>query len=101
MGSPPPLRDLRNALSKNDIVIVQPPGFTPDLIRNEFKPAPNHFALGQRPAVEGAIVAIDPHTGRLLAMSGGYNYADSNSIERCRRCGNPVRRLSLLSISPL
>ena len=66
---PPPLRDLRKALSKDDIVIVQPPGFTPDLIRNGFEPAPNHFALGQRPDVEGAIVALDPHTGRLLAMS--------------------------------
>ena len=31
---PPPLRDLREALQVNDIVIVQPPGFTPDLIRN-------------------------------------------------------------------
>ena len=74
---PPPLRDLRKALSKDDIVIVQPPGFTPDLIRNGFEPAPNYFALGQRPDVEGAIVALDPHTGRLLAMSGGYNYAES------------------------
>ena len=31
---PPPLNDLRQALAVNDIVIVQPPGFTPDLIRN-------------------------------------------------------------------
>ena len=91
---PPPLRDLRNALSENDIVIVQPPGFTPDLIRNEFKPAPNHFALGQRPAVEGAIVALDPHTGRLLAMSGGYNYADSEfnrAVQAMRQPGSAFK----------
>ena len=74
---PPPLQDLRNALAVNDIVIVQPPGFTPDLIRNGFVPKSDDFALGQRPAVEGAIVAMDPHTGRLLAMTGGYNYAES------------------------
>jgi penicillin-binding protein 1A len=74
---PPPLRDLREALQVNDIVIVQPPGFTPDLIRNGFVPEQDDFALGQRPATEGAIVAMDPHTGRLLAMAGGYNHAES------------------------
>ena len=74
---PPPLRDLRRALKANDIVIVQPPGFTPDLIRDGFIPKSNDFALSQRPAVEGAVVAMDPHTGRLLAMAGGYNYAES------------------------
>jgi len=76
-GVRPPLRDLRKALKVNDIVIVQPPGFTPDLIRDGFVPDSHDFALGQRPAVEGAIVAMDPHTGRLLAMAGGYNYAES------------------------
>ena len=74
---PTPLSNLRNALKINDIVIVQPPGFTPDLIRGGYVPDSNHFALGQRPAVEGAIIAMDPHTGRLLAMTGGYNYAES------------------------
>ena len=73
---PAPLRDLRDALSPRDIVIVQP-AFTPDLIRNGFTPGRDDFALGQRPAVEGAIIAMDPHTGRMLAMVGGYNYAES------------------------
>jgi len=91
---PPPLEDLRHALSKGDIVIVQPPGFTPDLIRGDFKPAPNHFALGQRPDVEGAIVALDPHTGRLLAMSGGYNYAESEfnrAVQAMRQPGSAFK----------
>ena len=91
---PPPLRDLRNALSKNDIVIVQPPGSTPDLIRNNFKPAKNHFALGQRPDVEGAIVALDPHTGRLLAMSGGYNFAETEfnrAVQAVRQPGSAFK----------
>jgi len=30
------------------------------------------YRLRQIPAVDGAVVAIDPHTGRVLAMSGGY-----------------------------
>ena len=35
------------------------------------------FGLRQIPAVEGAIVALDPHTGRVLAMTGGYDHARS------------------------
>jgi len=35
------------------------------------------YALRQSPEVEGAIVAIDPHTGRVLAMTGGFSYARS------------------------
>jgi penicillin-binding protein 1A len=34
-------------------------------------------ALRQIPEIEGALVALDPHTGRILAMSGGYDYAKS------------------------
>jgi len=74
---PPPLKDLRDALAVGDIVMVQPPAATPDLIRDGFEPGPRDMSLSQRPLVEGAIVALDPHTGRLLAMSGGYSYGDS------------------------
>jgi penicillin-binding protein 1A len=35
------------------------------------------YALRQLPKVEGALVAIDPHTGRVLAMQGGFSYARS------------------------
>ncbi|WP_425450445.1 penicillin-binding protein 1A [Virgifigura deserti] len=35
------------------------------------------FGLRQIPAIGGAIVALDPHTGRVLAMSGGWSYATS------------------------
>ncbi len=33
-----------------------------------------HYALRQVPEVNGAVVAIDPHTGRVLAMVGGFSY---------------------------
>ena len=45
--------------------------------RGDFIPNPNDYALGQIPTVEGALVAMDPHTGRILAMVGGYNYKTS------------------------
>ena len=35
------------------------------------------FALRQLPDIQGALVAMDPHTGRVLAVSGGYSFAMS------------------------
>jgi penicillin-binding protein 1A len=36
-----------------------------------------NYGLRQVPEVNGAIVAMDPHTGRVLALSGGFSYASS------------------------
>ncbi|MBT6911518.1 MAG: penicillin-binding protein, partial [Rhodospirillaceae bacterium] len=38
---------------------------------------PGRYTLQQIPAINGALVAMDPHTGRVLAMSGGYTYRAS------------------------
>jgi penicillin-binding protein 1A len=35
---------------------------------------PERASLRQMPAVEGALVALDPRTGRVLAMSGGWSF---------------------------
>jgi penicillin-binding protein 1A len=40
-----------------------------------------HVALRQVPAVNGAVVAIDPHTGRVLALAGGLSDS-SNAFDR-------------------
>lgn len=37
----------------------------------------NTYALRQIPDVEGAMVVLDPHTGRVLAMVGGYSFKRS------------------------
>lgn len=34
----------------------------------------DHWELRQIPAVNGALVAMDPYTGRVLAMAGGFAY---------------------------
>jgi len=36
-----------------------------------------NWSLQQIPEVSGALVAMDPHTGRVLAMQGGFAYGDS------------------------
>jgi len=48
-----------------DVLYVEPEG------------KPGQFGLRQIPEVNGAIVAMDPHTGRVLALSGGFSYASS------------------------
>ncbi len=42
---------------------------------------PNEYTLRQVPEVEGAIVVMDPHTGRVLAMDGGFSY-DASEFNR-------------------
>ncbi len=32
------------------------------------------YLLRQVPDIQGALIALDPHTGRVLAMQGGWNY---------------------------
>ena len=36
-----------------------------------------NYGLRQVPEVNGAIVVLDPHTGRVLALSGGFSFASS------------------------
>lgn len=40
------------------------------------------YRLKQVPQIQGALVAMDPHTGRVLAMVGGYNFNDANGLNR-------------------
>ena len=43
--------------------------------------------LRQIPEVEGALIALDPHTGRVLAMAGGYSFWRSqfNRVTQAKR----------------
>ncbi len=41
----------------------------------------HHWALRQVPRVNGGIVAMDPHTGRVLAMVGGFSF-DASEFNR-------------------
>lgn len=37
----------------------------------------NAYKLQQPPKIQGALVAMDPHTGRVLAMVGGFSFGES------------------------
>jgi penicillin-binding protein 1A len=59
-------RNIRQVASVGDVVYVEP---------NESRPGTAR--LRQIPEVNGAITALDPHTGRVLAMVGGFSYDQS------------------------
>jgi penicillin-binding protein 1A len=79
----PAVRHPADVLAVGDVVVVRPAA----------KDAQGHnypadtFGLSQIPKVEGALVALDPHTGRVLAMTGGYDYKRSqfNRVTQAQR----------------
>ncbi len=58
------------------------------------------YGLRQIPAVDGALVAIDPHTGRILAMSGGWSFQRSEfnrATQALRQPGSAFKPFVYLS----
>ncbi len=62
-------KNFEQFISNGDIVVVKEN-------KNKNKNL-TYYSLSQIPNVNGAIVALDPNTGRVLAMSGGYNFQNS------------------------
>lgn len=69
-GLGPAVKAVSDALTPGDVVPVEAVKTDPD--GNEYPDGT--YALRQIPEVSGAIVALDPHTGRVLAMTGGWSY---------------------------
>lgn len=61
-GFGPPVKKPADVVSVGDVVLVEP-----------VDKAKNTYALRQVPKVSGAIVAMNPHTGRVYAMTGGFS----------------------------
>ena len=55
---------------------------------------PKTLELDQEPSVEGALMAIDPHSGEIRAMVGGYDFNRSKfnrSIQAQRQVGSTMK----------
>ena len=61
-----PRKPLRSALTAGDVIYVEP-----------IKDREGQYRLRQVPEVSGAIVAMDPYTGRVKAMVGGFSFDKS------------------------
>jgi penicillin-binding protein 1A len=64
----PPIRVPGDVLAVGDVVLVE---------KLSVENATNRHALRQIPNVGGAVVAMDPHTGRVKAMVGGWSFEQS------------------------
>jgi penicillin-binding protein 1A len=73
LGAAP--RRMQDVVSAGDVILVEPTAATPAQGRSPARPA--RLALRQVPQVEGAVVALDPQTGRVLAMAGGFSFEKS------------------------
>ena len=57
-------KEFKDLLKKGDVIYVK-------------KIKDNFYSLQQLPKINGGIVVMDPYTGRVLAMSGGFSFKNS------------------------
>ncbi|MBN8996000.1 MAG: penicillin-binding protein 1A [Rhizobiales bacterium] len=67
VGQKKAIKGADSILSVGDVVYVE----------KADKGGEDAYQLRQVPEVEGALVVMDPHTGRVLAMVGGFSYSES------------------------
>jgi len=65
------IKGVRQVLSPGDVVYVEP------FVDPKTGPKDGQWRLHQVPEVGGAIAAMDPVTGRVLALVGGFSFDDS------------------------
>ena len=81
----PKVKDISDVMSMGDVIAVdiaksqEKQYFIQTFINDDGSQVGvvQNFSLQQVPKVEGALVAMDPHTGRVLAMVGGFDYKTS------------------------
>jgi len=111
LGSYP--RGAADVVKAGDVVMVGPiaaPPATPDVGKgaggNARKTAVAAaggraaFTLCQVPEVSGALIAMDPHTGRVLAISGGFSFAISQfnrATQAYRQTGSAIKPFVFLT----
>ncbi|MED5396348.1 MAG: penicillin-binding protein 1A [Pseudomonadota bacterium] len=79
----PKIKAPGDVLSRGQVVAVEPV-----ILDADGNPYPERtYGLRQQPEINGGLVVMDPHTGRVLAMAGGYSYEQTqfNRVTQARR----------------
>lgn len=90
----PALSDATKALAVGDLVLVRKAG--DDELKGLKKSDGPVFALEQEPSLQGALVSMDPKSGYILAMIGGYDFNKSEfnrAFQACRQPGSSFKPL--------
>jgi penicillin-binding protein 1A len=75
-------------LSPGDVIYADP------MIGKDGNPVEGQYRLRQLPEVSGAMVAMDPRTGRVLAMVGGFSFEQSQfnrATQAYRQPGSTIK----------
>jgi penicillin-binding protein 1A len=77
----PAVSSLRDIFSAGDVVMVEAK------VADDAGKADSTYILKQIPKVQGGFIALDPHTGRVLAMQGGWRFGKSqfNRVTQAKR----------------
>ncbi len=103
----PEITSLKDVLQPGDIVLAEPKVMAEtaptiaegEVAEGEEAPKPQarkieKVLLQQMPAVNGGLIALDPHTGRVLAMVGGFSFGVSEynrAIQARRQPGSTFK----------
>ena len=84
-------KSVTDTLAPGDVIFVAPKKDkkTGQLVDGQWR-------LMQKPAVDGAVVAMDPHTGRVLAIAGGFSFSESEfnrAVQARRQPGSSFKPL--------
>lgn len=83
-----PLKKPSDVLKRGDIIAV------------ESTKQENTYTLAQIPEIEGALIALDPHTGHVLALTGGYSFERSQfnrATQALRQPGSAFKLFTYLT----
>ncbi len=67
----PEVKSVKQVVEVGDVILVSPKEISEE---NKDQNPSNAYILRQVPDIQGALIALDPHTGRVLAMQGGWDY---------------------------
>jgi penicillin-binding protein 1A len=92
-------RGAADVVKPGDVVMVEPISPSSKAEASGTRPA-DLYTLCQVPEVSGALVAMDPHTGRVLAISGGFSFATSQfdrATQAKRQTGSTIKPFIFLA----
>lgn len=81
-----PVKKVSDVLAVGDVIYVSP--------KDKDALTSHLYLLQQEPQAEGSLVALDPHTGRVLAMVGGFSFYRNQfnrSIQAYRQPGSSFK----------
>jgi len=103
---------MADVVQVGDLVMIEPPSAMPAPptapvmpVKGKASPPPmpppaNRATLRQIPLVQGALVSLDPQTGRVLAMVGGWSFEQSQfnrAIQANRQPGSSFKPIVYLT----